>query len=72
MAERTRLDFIRYYMYGVAGIIFFHVFVNIGMTMGIMPVVGIPLPLMSKGGTSIMVFFLMMGILFKMDLIRNR
>jgi len=72
MAERTRLDFIRYYMYGVAGIIFFHVFINIGMTMGIMPVVGIPLPLMSKGGTSILVFFLMMGILFKMDLIRNR
>lgn len=72
MAERTRLDFIRYYMYGVAGIIFFHVFINIGMTMGIMPVVGIPLPLMSKGGTSILVFFLMMGILFKMDLNRNR
>lgn len=72
MAERTRLDFIRYYMYAVAGIIFFHVFVNIGMTMGIMPVVGIPLPLMSKGGTSILVFFLMIGILFKMDLTRNR
>ena len=72
MAERTRLDFIRYYMYGVAGILFFHVFINIGMTMGIMPVVGIPLPLMSKGGTSILVFFLMMGILFKMDLNRNR
>lgn len=72
MAERTRLDFIRYYMYGVVGIIFFHVFINIGMTMGMMPVVGIPLPLMSKGGTSILIFFLMIGILFKMDLIRNR
>ncbi len=72
MAENTRLDFIRYYMYGVAGIIFFHVFINIGMTMGIMPVVGIPLPLMSKGGTSILVFFLMIAILFKMDLKRVR
>ena len=72
MAERSRLDFIKYYMYGVVGIIFFHVFINIGMTMGIMPVVGIPLPLMSKGGTSVLIFFLMIGILFKMDLIRNR
>ncbi len=72
MAERSRLDFIKYYMYGVVGIIFFHVFINIGMTMGMMPVVGIPLPLMSKGGTSILIFFLMIGILFKMDLIRNR
>ena len=72
MAERTRLDFIKYYMYGVLGIIFFHVFINIGMTMGMMPVVGIPLPLMSKGGSSILIFFLMIGILFKMDLIRNR
>ena len=72
MAERSRLDFIKYYMYGVVGIIFFHVFINIGMTMGMMPVVGIPLPLMSKGGTSVLIFFLMIGILFKMDLIRNR
>jgi len=72
MAERTRLDFIRYYIYGVAGLLFVHVFINIGMTIGLMPVIGIPLPLMSKGGTSLLVFFILFGILFKMDLLRKR
>lgn len=72
MAERNRLDFIRYYMYGVAGFLFLHVFINIGMTLGIMPVIGIPLPFMSKGGSSLLVFCIMFGIIFKMDLVRNR
>ncbi len=72
MAERNRLDFIRYYMYGVIGFLFLHVFINIGMTLGIMPVIGIPLPFMSKGGSSLLVFCIMFGILFKMDLVRNR
>jgi len=72
MAERNRLDFIRYYMYGVAGFLFLHVFINIGMTLGIMPVIGIPLPFMSKGGSCLLVFCIMFAIIFKMDLVRNR
>lgn len=72
MAERARINFIKYYIYGVLSIFLFHVFVNIGMTLGLMPVVGIPLPLMSKGGSSLLVFFLLFGIVFKMDLARHR
>lgn len=67
IAERARLEFIRNYAYGVAGVIFVHFIVNIGMTMGLMPVVGIPLPLVSKGGTSLVIFTIMIGALIKMD-----
>ncbi len=67
IGERATLPFVRYYAYSIAGILFFHFFINIGMTMGIMPVIGIPLPLMSKGGSSLVSFFIMIGILLKMD-----
>jgi len=67
MAERATLPFVRYFAYSIAGILFFHFFINIGMTMGIMPVIGIPLPLMSKGGSSMVTFFIMISILLKMD-----
>ncbi len=67
IGERATLPFVRYYAYSLAGILFFHYFINIGMTMGIMPVIGIPLPLMSKGGSSLVTFFIMMAILLKMD-----
>jgi len=67
IAERAKLPFIRYYAYSIAGFIFFHFFINIGMTMGIMPVIGIPLPLMSKGGSSLIAFLMMIAILLKMD-----
>lgn len=67
IGERATLPFVRYYAYSIAGILFFHFFINIGMTMGIMPVIGIPLPLMSKGGSSLVSFFIMFGILLKMD-----
>jgi rod shape determining protein RodA len=67
IAERAKLPFIRYYAYSIAGFIFFHFFINIGMTMGIMPVIGIPLPLMSKGGSSMIAFLMMIAILLKMD-----
>ena len=67
IAERATLPFVRYYAYSLAGILFFHYFINIGMTMGLMPVIGIPLPLMSKGGSSIITFFIMMAILLSMD-----
>ena len=67
IGERATLPFVRYYAYSLAGILFFHYFINIGMTMGLMPVIGIPLPLMSKGGSSLITFFIMMSILLKMD-----
>ena len=72
IAERANFAYIRYYAYSVAGLIFLHFFINIGMTMGLMPVIGIPLPLISKGGSSLMAFFIMMAILLKLDLARAR
>ena len=67
MAERMRSAFSRHYAYGVLGILFFHVFINIGMTMGIVPIIGIPLPFLSYGGSSLLAFSIMFAILFKMD-----
>jgi rod shape determining protein RodA len=70
IAERAKSNFVRHYAYGIAGIIFIHYFINIGMTMGIMPVIGIPLPFLSQGGSSLLAFSLMIGVLLKMDLSR--
>jgi len=67
IAERAKLPFVRYYAYSIAGFIFFHFFINVGMTMGIMPVIGIPLAFMSKGGSSLIAFLIMITILLKMD-----
>lgn len=72
IAERAKLEFIRNYAYGVAGILFIHFFVNIGMTMGLMPIIGIPLPLLSRGGTSLLIFSIMISVLIKMDASRFR
>lgn len=72
LAERQRADFARYYAYGVVGILFIHVFINIGMTMGLMPIIGIPLPLISKGGSSLLGFTLMIAVLLKLDKHRLR
>lgn len=71
IAERQRSNFSRAYAYGVAGIIFIHFFVNIGMTMGIFPIIGIPLPFLSYGGSSLIGFSLMIGVLLKLDSNRN-
>jgi len=67
LAERQRSDFSRRYAYGVAGIIFIHVLINIGMTMGLMPIIGIPLPLISKGGSALVGFTVMIALLLKLD-----
>jgi rod shape determining protein RodA len=67
LAERQRSNFSRIYAYCVVGILFVHFFVNIGMTMGIMPIIGIPLPLLSKGGSSLLGFTLLIGVLLKFD-----
>ena len=67
ISERQRHPFGRIYGYGVAACIFFHVFINIGMTIGITPVIGIPLPFISYGGSSLWTFTLLLFILLKMD-----
>jgi len=72
VAERQRSNFSRFYCYGIAGIIFIHFFINIGMTMGIMPIIGIPLPFISKGGSSLLIFSIMIGLVLKLDSNRFR
>ena len=67
IAERQRSKFNRVYAYCIAGIIFFHLAINIGMTVGLAPVIGIPLPMMSYGGTSLLTFSMMIFILVKLD-----
>jgi rod shape determining protein RodA len=67
IAERQRSTFSRAYAYGVASVIFFHVFINIGMTIGIIPVIGIPLPFMSYGGTALITFTVLLFILVRLD-----
>jgi len=67
IAQRQRSLFTKYYALGVACILFFHVFINIGMTIGLVPVIGIPLPFISYGGSSFFAFSILMGILVKLD-----
>jgi rod shape determining protein RodA len=67
LAERQRSDFSRIYGYGVASVLFFHVAVNIGMTIGLMPVIGIPLPFFSYGGSSLWAFTILLFIFVKLD-----
>lgn len=67
IAERQRSAFGRIYGYGVVSIIFFHFFINIGMTIGIVPVIGIPLPFISYGGSSLWSFTILLFILLKFD-----
>ncbi len=67
IAERQRSSFSRIYAYGVASIIFFHVVINVGMTIGIVPSIGIPLPLISYGGSSLLSFTIMIFVLVKLD-----
>ncbi len=67
IAERQRSTFTRVYAYGVASIFFFHVAVNISVTIGLAPVIGITLPLMSYGGSSLLTFTILLFILIKLD-----
>ena len=67
LAERQRSTFSRVYGYGVAGIFFVHVAINIGMTIGLVPVIGIPLPFLSYGGSSMLAFTMMLAIFVKQD-----
>ena len=67
MAESQNHYFSKTYAYCVFSILFFHFFVNVGMTMGLVPVIGIPLPLVSYGGSSLISTLLLVGILLKLD-----
>ncbi len=67
LAERQHSDFSRIYGYGVASIFFFHVAINIGMTIGLAPVIGIPLPFFSYGGSSFWGFTILLFIFIKLD-----
>ncbi|WP_028295568.1 rod shape-determining protein RodA [Olivibacter sitiensis] len=67
IAERQRTSFARVYGYCVASIFFFHFFINIGMTIGIVPVIGIPLPFLSYGGSSLLSFTVLLFILLRFD-----
>jgi len=67
IAERQRSVFSRCYAYGVASVIFFHITINICMTVGLAPVIGIPLPFISYGGMSLLTFSVMLFILIRLD-----
>lgn len=67
MGERQEEPFGRIYCYSVAAILLFHVLVNVGMTIGLMPVMGIPLPFMSYGGSSLIAFTILVFIAVRLD-----
>jgi len=70
IAERQREAFSRIYAYCVASILFFHLMINVGMVLGIMPVIGIPLPFFSYGGSSLWGFTILLFILLRLDAAR--
>ena len=67
MGERQQEPFGRIYCYCVAAILLFHVLVNVGMTVGLMPVMGIPLPFLSYGGSSLVAFTILLFIAVRLD-----
>lgn len=67
LAERQRSTFSRVYGYCVVAVLFFHVLINVGMTIGLLPVIGIPLPFFSYGGSSLWAFSLMLFIMIRLD-----
>lgn len=71
LAEKQKFKFARIYGYGVASIIFFHLLVNIGMTIGLIPIIGIPLPLISYGGSGLLSFTILLFIFLKLDAHRS-
>lgn len=72
LAERQKNRFARTYAYGVVSVFFFHFAVNIGMTIGLFPVIGIPLPFFSYGGSSLWAFTILLFILLKLDAHRSQ
>ncbi len=72
LAERQKSQFSRVYGYGVVSILFFHFLINIGMVIGLLPTVGIPLPFLSYGGSSLWAFTILLFVFLKMDADRNK
>ena len=72
LAERQRSSFSRIYGYGVASILFFHIMINISMTIGLAPVIGIPLPFFSYGGSSLWSFTVLLFIFIRLDASRTK
>lgn len=71
VAERQRSVFSRCYAYGVASVMFFHIVINICMTVGLAPVIGIPLPFISYGGTALVTFTILLFIMIRLDADRH-
>lgn len=71
MAERQRSTYARFYGYSVASILFMHFLINIGMVLGLLPVIGIPLPFFSYGGSSLLAFTLLLFIFIRQDATKN-
>lgn len=67
MAERQRSKFNRIYGYSLVAILFFHFLINIGMTLGLMPVIGIPLPFISYGGSALLSFTILLFVFIRLD-----
>ena len=72
LAERQPYAFGRIYGYSVMSIFLFHVFINVGMVLGLTPVIGIPLPFFSYGGSSLWGFTILLFIFLRIDAARNR
>jgi len=70
LAERQRSTFSRIYGYGVISVLFFHFVINIGMTIGLVPVIGIPLPFISYGGSSLWAFTILLFVFIRLDVSR--
>jgi len=70
LAEKQKDSFTRIYGYCLASIIFLHFFINIGMTIGLVPVIGIPLPFVSYGGSSLWSFTIFLFVFIRLDLER--
>ena len=71
LAERQKSKFSRIYGYGVASILFFHIAINVSMTIGLAPVIGIPLPFISYGGSSLWAFTILLFIFLRLDASRK-
>lgn len=72
LAERQYSRFSRFYGYSVVSILFIHVFINVGMVLGLIPVIGIPLPFFSYGGSSLMAFTILLFIFLRQDQERTK
>lgn len=72
LSEKQKLAFSRIYGYSITGILFVHIAINIGMTIGLVPVIGIPLPFLSYGGSSLLAFTIMLAIFVKQDANRHK